>query len=192
MMARRLNFSGNILANMDDISEGDEVDDDDDVPVQPKRRNNGKLKTPGDMSLDTSDLDCISRPTSVPQPPIPMAFHPISNDRISGSHKRPRFDRSAAIPLSRSPPDNYSYHRSPISFSRGQQPGGYSQHGPRESSHHQHHPASSSQYTPSSLGRAIPLPHPVPIQLQSAPALSYSFLRFWTPTSARQRYLFQS
>lgn len=57
-----LNFSGNILAKMDDIGEGDDDDDDDDVPVRPKRRNDGKLKPPGDMSLDTSDVSPHSLP----------------------------------------------------------------------------------------------------------------------------------
>ena len=105
---------------------------------------------------------------SVPQPPIPMASsHPISNDRISGSHKRPRLDRGAAVPQSRSPPDDYSYHPSPISFSRGQQPGGYSQHGPRGSSHHQHHPTSSSQYAPFFPGSGHTPPPPSFIPLQS-------------------------
>ena len=56
-----LNFSGNILAKMDDIGGGDD-DDDDDVPVRPKRRNDGKLKPPGDMSLDTSDVSPHSLP----------------------------------------------------------------------------------------------------------------------------------
>jgi len=106
---------------------------------------------------------------SVPQPPIPMASsHPISNDRISGSHKRPRLDSSAAVPQSRSPPDDYSYHPSPISFSRGQQPGGgYSQHGPRGSSHHQHHPTSSPQYAPFFPGSGHTPPPPSFIPLQS-------------------------
>ena len=57
-----LNFSGNILAKMDDIGEGDDDDDDDNLPVRPKRRNDGKLKPPGDMSLDTSDVSPHSLP----------------------------------------------------------------------------------------------------------------------------------
>lgn len=159
-----LNFSGNNLSKIDDIGEGDDDDDEDDVPVRPKRRNDGKLKPPGDMSLGNSDLD-YTRPMSVPQPPIPMASsHPISNDRISGSHKRPRLD---TVPQSRSPPDDYSYHPSPISFSRGQQPGGYSQHGPRGSSHHQHHPTSSSQYAAFFPGSGHTPPPPSFIPLQS-------------------------
>ena len=58
-----LNFSGNILAKMDDIGGGDDDDDDDDVPVRPKRSYDGKLKPPGDMSLDTSDVSPPSLPT---------------------------------------------------------------------------------------------------------------------------------